>query len=122
MRWVSAEEDISWLEFQLKEPVAITAMQVTSGYMLNSFHPHDKDYRSGGGDLADPIEDYQLEVWHEGSWKPIAGAGVTANTQPQRESLFTPTEGEKFRLLVTKSPHRKAMIYEVEFFEVPEDK
>ena len=85
--------------------------------MLNSFHPHDKDYRSGGGDLADPIEDYQLEVWYEGSWKPIAGAGVIANTYAQRASLFTPTKGKKFRLLVTKAPGSKAMIWEVELFE-----
>jgi hypothetical protein len=117
MRWVSMKEDIPWLEFELKEPVSVTAMLVTSGFMLGGLHSADKDYRIAG-ELTAPIEDYRLEVWYKGKWNPIAGTSVTGNTRTQRSTLFIPTEGKKFRLLVTKTPGQQAQVWEIELFTI----
>ncbi len=115
MRWVSAKEDTPWLEFELTESVPITAMRIISGFTQGNVHPPDKDYWIAGK-LTDPIEDYRLEVQVNEKWIPITGAGVTANTQIERATLFTPTIGKKFRLMVTKTRGRQARVWEVELF------
>jgi len=115
MRWVSGAEDTPWLEFELEEPVEITAMRITSGKTLGNPHGAHKDYWITGKQVY-PIEDYRLEVEVNGKWTPIAGAGISANKLIQRVTLFTPTKGKKYRLLITKTSDRKARIWEVELF------
>ena len=63
------------------------------------------------------IEDYRLEVSVEGEWKVRDGAGVKGNKQIERATMFGPTAGERFRLLITKTPEGQARVWEVELFE-----
>ena len=118
MRWVSKKENTPWLEFEFAEPLTITAMQVFSGFSQGNVHPADKDYWIAGK-LSAPIEGYQLQVDINDKWIPIAGASVTKNTRIQRPTLFTPSKGKKFRLLITNTPGNVARIWEVEIFSTP---
>jgi hypothetical protein len=102
-RWLGKDKLPQSIEFTWKEPVAIGAARIISGFNTN-------------GKVIAPIADFALQ-WHDGAeWKDIPAASVKDNLDPFWSSTFAPVKTAKLRLCITKTQTGTARIWEIEFY------
>ena len=94
------------------------AMQVISGEMRGHHHAPIEDFEREGK-MISHVEDFQLERQVDGRWQVVPGSVVTGNDKTTASVLFAPVEGERFRVVFTKSPGGMARVWEVALFTEP---
>jgi hypothetical protein len=101
-RWLSTPKLPHAVEFTWKEPVAVGAARVVSGYF--------------DGTITAPISDFVLQ-WHDGTkWKDVPAACAKGNVDPYWNATFPPVKTAKMRLWITKTKIDISRIWEVELY------
>jgi hypothetical protein len=102
-RWVRKGPLPHPIEFAWKEPVAVGAVRIVSGYAM-----------SGG--IVAPLAGFALQQ-HDGTdWKDIPGASAAGNRDPAWSGAFAPVTASRVRLLVTDTQDSASRIWEVEIY------
>jgi hypothetical protein len=101
-RWLGRGTLPHDIEFTWKEPVAIGAARVISGYYKQT--------------VVSPITDFVLQ-YHDGTdWRDIPGASATQNEDPYWNATFAPVTTTRVRLHVTGTQDETSRIWEVELY------
>ncbi|UCG49088.1 MAG: hypothetical protein JSU94_04760, partial [Phycisphaerales bacterium] len=71
---------------------------------------------------GDPISRFKLQSPGPAGWKDVPGLKITANSPTQTLCAFPAVRSDRLRLVVTATPGNISRIWEVEFYNPPEQK
>lgn len=99
-RWVSLpSKDPAWVELTLPSVQLLTGLHVISGYKGQN-----------------PLRDFSVQFWRDGSWVNIPSAEITGNKATELVLAFDatiPVETDRIRLWITGTPENMARVSEI---------
>ncbi|MGL4594790.1 MAG: FAD-dependent oxidoreductase [Thermoguttaceae bacterium] len=109
-RWVSGDsEPEHWVLFSWKNPVEINAVRIISG-------------QTGSGSPTTPIQDFVLQIAANDKWVELPNTAVRDNEECDLVVEFPAVATDELRLLITRTPGNLARIWEVEFYNIDQQK
>ena len=102
-RWLNSNSTDAWIEIDLQASYKLGGAHVYTGY-----------------GSSDPIEDFNLQFWGNGSWQDILSAQVVGNIYQGVSLSFddnVDVTTDKIRVNVTKTPGGYARIREITIWE-----
>ncbi len=110
MRWLSSASDMpDYVTFSWSKPCTVSAVRIISGWF-------------NGRTAGDSIARLKLQSPGPAGWQDVPALKITANSPTQTLCTFPAVRSDRLRLVVTATPGNISRIWEVEFYNPPEQK